>query len=177
LQLGINFTWHTFTNIQRNTLTSFNLTITRIFHKQQHYGNVTCTKHCNTTSPLTWNNSANSPTTTSRSPELLMRCHEFRYDSNLCINDLFQHEYRSPHLHLPLLGPLELLRFMWCKSIQHITTVKTMKHWLSAIVTGITLYHLMVICIYIPACNVQTTGFVSLMLLSNSLSLSPSTHN
>jgi hypothetical protein len=52
-----------------------------------------------------------------------------------------------------------------------------MKRWLSAIVTGITLYRLMVIYFYIPACNVQTTGFTSLMLLSNSLSLSPSTHN
>ena len=114
---------------------------------------------------------------TSRSLELLMRCHEFRYASSLCISNLFQHEYRSPNLHLSLLGPLQLLWFMWCKSIWHITTAKNMKQWLSAIVTGITLYHLMVICFYILAWNVQITGFASLMLLSNSLSLSPSTHN
>jgi hypothetical protein len=139
--------------------------------------NVTFTKHCNTTSPWTWNNSANSPSTTSRSLELLMRCHEFRYASSLCISDLFQHEYRSPNLHLPLLGPLQLLWFTWSKSIQHITTAKNTKHWLSAIVTRITPCQLMVICFYIPACNVQTTGFPSLMLLSNSLPLSPSIHN
>jgi len=106
-----------------------------------------------------------------------MRCHEFRYASSLCISGLFQHEHRSPNLHLPLLGPLQLLWFMWCKSIWHITTAKNMNHWLSAIVTGITLYHLKVICFYIPSCNVQTTGFASLMLLSNSMSLSPSTYN
>jgi hypothetical protein len=52
-----------------------------------------------------------------------------------------------------------------------------MKHWLSAIGTGITLYHLMVSCFYILACHVQTNGFASLMLLSNSLLLSPSIHN
>jgi len=48
-------------------LRSFNFTITITFYKEQNYGNVTCTKHCNTTSARTWNNSANSPSTTSRS--------------------------------------------------------------------------------------------------------------
>jgi len=112
----------------------------------------------------------------SRSLELLTRCHEFIYASSLCISDLFQHENRSTNLQMPLLGPLQLLRFLWCKSIRHITTAKNMKHRLSAIVTGLTLCHLMVVGFYIPACNVQTTGFASLMLLSNSLSLSPSIH-
>ena len=113
----------------------------------------------------------------SRSLELLMRCHEFRCASSLCISNLFQHEYRSPNLQPPLLGPLQLLWFMWRKFIRHITTAENMKHRLSAIVTGITLCHLIVVGFYIPACNVQTTGFASIMLLSNSVSLSPSTHN
>lgn len=128
-------------------------------------------------SPFTWSKSTNSQLTTSRFLDLQIRCGNFRCANSWCISYLFQHVYRSPNLHRPLQGPVQLW-FMWCKSIRHITTAKNTEHQWSATVTGITHYdYQMVICWYIPACNVQIIGFASLMLLLNSLLLSPSTHN
>jgi hypothetical protein len=95
------------------------------------------------------------------------------YASVLCFNTNIGHQIFICHC----LGLSNSSGSCGVKPIRHITIAKNMKHWLSAIVTGITLYHLMVICFYILACHVQTTGFASLMLVSNSLSLSPSTHN